>query len=149
MQVLLFCDKISLLSTQFLGSDKERKIFKKIFNFLKPFHLKTVLISENDKKAQLGKEKDMKKNWIKKVLAVAISACTLISTIGFDGKKKENNLFNPIIEINNLHYKEDMTCFLVDNDEHLFLMNDYIVTHNTRSMIADTCFIGCVLDFFL
>ena len=85
MQVLLFCDKISLLSTQFLGSDKERKIFKKIFNFLKPFHLKTVLISENDKKAQLGKEKDMKKNWIKKVLAVAISACTLISTIGFDG----------------------------------------------------------------
>ena len=85
MQVLLFCDKISLLSTQFLGSDKERKIFKKIFNFLKPFHLKTVLISVNDKKAQLGKEKDMKKNWIKKVLAVAISACTLISTIGFDG----------------------------------------------------------------
>lgn len=60
-----------------------------------------------------------------------------------NGKKKENNLFNPIIEINNLHYKEDMTCFLVDNDEHLFLMNDYIVTHNTRSMIADTCFIGC------
>lgn len=27
----------------------------------------------------------MKKNWIKKVLAVAISACTLISSIGFDG----------------------------------------------------------------
>jgi len=37
----------------------------------------------------------------------------------------------------------DMTCFYVDNEEHLFLMNDYIVTHNTRSMIADACFIAC------
>ena len=85
MQVLLFCDKISLLLRNFWAVIRKEKIFKKIFNFLKPFHLKTVLISENDKKAQLGKEKDMKKNWIKKVLAVAISACTLISTIGFDG----------------------------------------------------------------
>ena len=37
----------------------------------------------------------------------------------------------------------DMTCFYVDNEEHLFLMNDYIVTHNTRSMIADACYIAC------
>ena len=36
-----------------------------------------------------------------------------------------------------------MTCFYVDNKEHLFLMNDYIVTHNTRSMIADACNIAC------
>ena len=33
----------------------------------------------------------------------------------------------------------DMTCFLVDNPEHLFLANDYVVTHNTRMMIADLC----------
>ena len=37
----------------------------------------------------------------------------------------------------------EMTCFYVDNEEHLFLMNDYIVTHNTRSMIADACSIAC------
>jgi replicative DNA helicase len=36
-----------------------------------------------------------------------------------------------------------MTCFTVDNDSHLFLMNDYIVTHNTRSMIADICTFAC------
>ena len=58
-------------------------------------------------------------------------------------ERKENNLFNPIIEIKNLNYSTEMTCFLVDNEEHLFLMNDYIVTHNTRSMIADCCYIGC------
>ena len=37
----------------------------------------------------------------------------------------------------------NMTCFTVDNENHLFLINDFIVTHNTRSMIADVCTIGC------
>ena len=37
-----------------------------------------------------------------------------------------------IREIKSLGYEEEMTCFLVDNEEHLFLMNDFIVTHNTR-----------------
>ena len=60
-----------------------------------------------------------------------------------NGKRKEHNLFNPIVAINKLDYSEEMTCFYVDNDEHLFLMNDYIVTHNTRAMVADACYIGC------
>lgn len=37
-----------------------------------------------------------------------------------------------IRSIEKLNYKEEMTCFYVDNEEHLFLTNDYIVTHNTR-----------------
>jgi len=52
---------------------------------------------------------------------------------------KKNNLinnykfkYNPIINIEYLNYQEEMTCFLVDNPEHLFLVGDYIVTHNTR-----------------
>lgn len=60
-----------------------------------------------------------------------------------NGERKENNLFNPIIEIKKLNYSEEMTCFYVDNEEHLFLMNDYIVTHNTRAMIADACNFAC------
>ena len=60
-----------------------------------------------------------------------------------NGKRKEHNLFNPIVEINDLGYEEEMTCFYVDNPEHLFLMNDFIVTHNTRSMIADACNFAC------
>jgi clostridium neurotoxin, translocation domain protein len=39
--------------------------------------------------------------------------------------------------------KVKMTCFTVDNKDHLFLMNDFIVTHNTRVMIGDACYIGC------
>lgn len=37
-----------------------------------------------------------------------------------------------IRKIESLGYKEEMTCFYVDNEEHLFLMNDFIVTHNTE-----------------
>lgn len=49
----------------------------------------------------------------------------------------------PIKGIEKTTEMADMTCFQVDNPDHLFLMNDYIVTHNTRSMIADVCYIGC------
>ena len=40
---------------------------------------------------------------------------------------------NAIIDIRPTETLKPMTCFLVDNEEHLFLAKDYIVTHNTRS----------------
>lgn len=47
--------------------------------------------------------------------------------------KKQHRRYDKtaIINIQKLNYKEEMTCFYVDNEEHLFLMNDFIVTHNT------------------
>lgn len=36
-----------------------------------------------------------------------------------------------VISIKKLNYTTPMTCLYVDNPEHLFLTNDYIVTHNT------------------
>ena len=59
-----------------------------------------------------------------------------------NGKRKMYSSYNPIINIENLHRQEEMTCFLVDNDEHLFLMNDFIVTHNTRFMVDQACAIS-------
>lgn len=44
-----------------------------------------------------------------------------------------------IIDIIPTNEYVDMTCFTVDNDENLFLMNDYIVTHNTRLAAGDAC----------
>lgn len=44
-----------------------------------------------------------------------------------------------IVNIKETDEYADMTCFTVDNEEHLFLMNDFIVTHNTRTSIADVC----------
>lgn len=49
-----------------------------------------------------------------------------------------------IKDIKKLDYQEEMTCFLVDNEEHLFLINDFIVTHNTTfedyfSTVANIC----------
>lgn len=48
-----------------------------------------------------------------------------------------------IVDIQPLGYETKMVCFKVDNESECFLMNDYIVTHNTRAMVADACQIGC------
>ena len=57
-------------------------------------------------------------------------------------KNQYKNLYNPIVNITPLDQEEEMTCFYVDNEEHLFLMNDYIVTHNTRHMVGNACAIS-------
>lgn len=36
-----------------------------------------------------------------------------------------------IIDVEKMSEKEEMVCIYVDNDEHLYLTNDFIVTHNT------------------
>lgn len=59
-----------------------------------------------------------------------------------NSKRKESNEFNPIVEIGSCNYTEEMTCFMVDNEEHLFLTEDYIVTHNTRNAVADACYLA-------
>ena len=40
-----------------------------------------------------------------------------------------------------------MTCFYVDNQEHLFLAEDYVVTHNTRNAVADACLLAFPLRY--
>lgn len=57
-------------------------------------------------------------------------------------KRSEKYEYNAIIGIQKINRQEEMTCFLVDNDEHLFLMNDYIVTHNTRFLVGNACAIS-------
>lgn len=47
-------------------------------------------------------------------------------------KKAKVKEDNKIVKIESLGYTEEMTCFYVDNDEHLFLTENFIVTHNTR-----------------
>lgn len=56
----------------------------------------------------------------KKDIAIAIS-----SKKGFNLNKLA------IVNIEKMPDKEEMVCILVDNEEHLYLTNDFIVTHNT------------------
>lgn len=60
-----------------------------------------------------------------------------------NGKREEYKSHLAIVNIEKTTKKAQMTCFTVDNKDHLFLTNDFIVTHNTRSMIADACNIAC------
>lgn len=64
-----------------------------------------------------------------------------------DAHKKRIKKFNfvGIESITKLSTKEDMTCILVDNDEHLFLAgHEHIVTHNTETTkaICETLYPG-------
>lgn len=75
-----------------------------------------------------------------KLLAYSLgfgAACFNDSNLVFSHTK-----FNPIVNIEAVGKKVPMTCFMVDNVEHLFLMNDYIVTHNTRFMVGNACAIS-------
>ena len=40
-----------------------------------------------------------------------------------------------ITDVKDLGYETEMVCIYVDNKEHLYLTNDYIVTHNTLSAL--------------
>lgn len=80
-----------------------------------------------------------------------VDVAKLSRSLGYRAELEENkvivhgfevNTWNPIINIEELDYSESMTCFLVDNEEHLFLMNDFIVTHNTRYMVGNACAIS-------
>lgn len=53
---------------------------------------------------------------------------------------------NPIIDIQPTSKYENMTCFTVDGENHLFVINDGIVTHNTRTAMADI--IGFSVPYF-
>lgn len=58
-------------------------------------------------------------------------------------KRAEHKEHISIINIEPTDTIVPMTCFTVDAEDALFQVGDFIVTHNTRSMIADCCFIGC------
>ena len=53
-----------------------------------------------------------------------------------DLSQKKNFDRTSIRKIEKLNTKTEMVCFEVDNAEHLYLMNDFIVTHNTSTLIG-------------
>lgn len=64
-------------------------------------------------------------------------------TYSSNGKRSESKQYNSIVAVSKTNEKAEMTCFTVDSESHLFLMNDFIVTHNTRQLVADACYFGC------
>lgn len=57
-------------------------------------------------------------------------------------KNTEKKTKDAIVKIEPTNISTDMTCFYVDNSEHLFLMNNFICTHNTRRSVGDACYLS-------
>lgn len=63
----------------------------------------------------------------------------IIRSLGYMAEFEDDNIFyskeqaGPILinEVRKTDRYEDMTCFTVDSEDHLFLTGDFIVTHNT------------------
>lgn len=72
----------------------------------------------------------------------------LLYSQGFSATYKEHVLYYwksnklKIVDIKKLDYKENCRCILVDNPEHLYLTDDYIVTHNTYCSGVGLCKYG-------
>lgn len=60
-----------------------------------------------------------------------------------NGKRTEHKEHLSIVNIEPTETIVPMTCFTVDAEDALFQVGDFIVTHNTRSMIADACNFAC------
>lgn len=48
-------------------------------------------------------------------------------------KPHKRTLWRSIVDVRSLGYEEEMTCIKVANDDGLYVVNDYVVTHNTDS----------------
>lgn len=50
-------------------------------------------------------------------------------------KQRYNHNFVSVVDIRKTEKYKEMTCILVDHPEHLYLTNDFVVTHNTTTII--------------
>jgi replicative DNA helicase len=62
----------------------------------------------------------------------------LVDLIIFSKRVVDKSLV-AIVDIVKTDKKAEMTCFTVDNEDSLFLVGDFVVTHNTRLAVDDIC----------
>ena len=62
-------------------------------------------------------------------------------TVGHEYRSTKH-IYTQIVDIKFIGI-QDAICFTVDNKDHLFLINDYVVTHNTRQAIRDMVNVSC------
>ncbi|MGX6978921.1 AAA family ATPase [Vagococcus elongatus] len=76
------------------------------------------ILTSNDKKELLFRNTHKKR--------------TAIEALNFVKRKRYDRV--SIVDIEEMEEEVEMMCIMVDNDEHLYLTNDYIVTHNTSTL---------------
>lgn len=108
-------------------------IMKKNFKTVESFNTPRVFITENetlkDRIFELCRSLGLKVNCKKR-------------EVGYTIKIYPHKKWDKITSIEETEVYCDMTCFTVDNKKALFLMNDFIVTHNTRLSVGDACYLA-------
>ena len=98
-----------------LGISAIIDISTKIFNDIEFFTNKLIIEVREDTKDRFFKNRTDLKSELKK--------------IEFKSGIKHHTHY--IVSVEDLEYDEEMCCIYVDDPEHLYLTNDFIVTHNT------------------
>lgn len=73
--------------------------------------------------------KDYLRDYLKDI-AYSLGCAATIENNSLKIFKNKEKLY--ITDITEFNHEEEMTCFYVDNEEHLFLTENFIVTHNTK-----------------
>lgn len=102
------CDSLGLMTTTYLDTRKNTSNVWKIRVF-GSLEIKSKLF-------RLKRKKEILNNWIN------------------NGKAKRNHNYVQIVDIVPSTETTDMTCFEVDNEEHLFLTDRFVPTHNSRGL---------------
>lgn len=121
------------------GSEKQRK---------------ELLVALNGSAVRLLRDKEDKDNITGVTVLITATPFTeslvkLIHSLGYCRNKKTTTIFSKafqyiqIAKIEKTNITSAMTCFTVDSEDHCFLAKDFVVTHNTRTMIANVCNFAC------
>ena len=115
-QIIVLCESLGFVAKVIVDKRKDKYTTEKCY-------IISILCPKNKKRElfKLNRKKEIAENY----------SCS--------GKKELRRDIDTIVKIEKTGIYVSMTCFTVDSKDSLFLMNNCIVTHNTRMAVGDAC----------
>lgn len=115
-QIIVLCESLGFVAKVIVDKRKDKYTTEKCY-------IISILCPKNKKRElfKLNRKKEIAENYSR------------------SGKKELRRDIDTIVKIEKTGIYVPMTCFTVDSKDSLFLMNNCIVTHNTRMAVGDAC----------
>lgn len=118
-QVISLCQSLGMVATYLIDKRTEK------YTTGKCYHINIQCKKEDKPKLfRLKRKKEIAKTYVN------------------NNKREEHKTHLAITDIRPTDKKAKMTCFTVENEDGLFLANDYIVTHNSRLAAGDATLVA-------